>query len=262
MTEGDIILGRIKEEREKQAFPHTMNILLKIGTAVFTVAMCLGQAPQAAEAQTPAQTPVEVKIPAAAFESAPGSLTGPGNTRTAIPASRVPAAAAPDSSGQGLPAARKAYVIGSLDVLDIRVWNDPKLSGLFDVRPDGIISMPLIGELRADGQTVAQLRETILQKLNTLMNSPEVNVQIARINSKRYFIFGEVARSGEFPLVAEITVLDALSNCGGFREFANPKKIYVLRGSKKLEFNYKDVSRGKNMGQNIVLENGDRIFVP
>lgn len=241
-----------------------MNLLLKIGTAAFTVAMCLAQAPSAAVAQTPAQTPVEVKIPVAAFESAPSPLTAPGNTQPAIPPARVPAATtiAPTDSGKDVPGARKAYVIGPLDVLDIRVWNDPKLSGLFDVRPDGIISMPLIGELRADGQTVAQLRETILQKLNTLMNSPEVNVQIARINSKRYFIFGEVARSGEFPLVAEITVLDALSNCGGFREFANPKKIYVLRGSKKLEFNYKDVSRGKNMEQNIVLENGDRIFVP
>ena len=240
-----------------------MNLVLKIGTAAFTVAMCLAQAPPAAVAQTQAQTPVEVKIPAAAFESAPSPLTAPGYMQPAIPPARVPAAtAATDSSGKDLPGARKAYVIGPLDVLDIRVWNDPKLSGLFDVRPDGIISMPLIGELRADGQTVAQLRETILQKLNTLMNSPEVNVQIARINSKRYFIFGEVARSGEFPLVAEITVLDALSNCGGFREFANPKKIYVLRGSKKLEFNYKEVSRGKKMEQNIVLENGDRIFVP
>ena len=147
-------------------------------------------------------------------------------------------------------------------MLDIRVWNDAKLSGFFDVRPDGMMSMPLIGEFRAEGDTVAELRETILKKLNALMNAPEVNVQVAKINSKRYFIFGEVARSGEFPLITEITVLDALSNCGGFREFANPKKIYVLRGSKKLDFNYKDVSHGKHMEQNIVLESGDRIFVP
>lgn len=158
--------------------------------------------------------------------------------------------------------AKKPYVIGPLDVLDIRVWNDAKLSGFFDVRPDGMMSMPLIGEFRAEGDTVAELRETILKKLNALMNAPEVNVQVAKINSKRYFIFGEVARSGEFPLITEITVLDALSNCGGFREFANPKKIYVLRGSKKLDFNYKDVSHGKHMEQNIVLESGDRIFVP
>jgi polysaccharide export outer membrane protein len=94
------------------------------------------------------------------------------------------------------------------------------------------------------------------------MNSPEVNVQVARVNSKRYFIFGEVARGGEFPLVADTTVLEALSNTGGFREFANPKKIYVLRGTKKLKFNYKEVSQGKHMEQNLVLENGDKIFVP
>jgi polysaccharide export outer membrane protein len=85
---------------------------------------------------------------------------------------------------------------------------------------------------------------------------------VARVNSKRYFIFGEVGRGGEFPLIADTTVLEALSNTGGFREFANPKKIYVLRGTKKLKFNYKDVSQGKHMEQNIFLENGDKIFVP
>jgi len=106
------------------------------------------------------------------------------------------------------------------------------------------------------------LRAALVTKLADIMNSPEVNIQVAKFNSKRYFIFGEVNRSGEYPLTADLTVLDALSNCGGFREFANLKKIYVLRNGKRLPFNYKDVSKGKNMEQNLTVENGDRIFVP
>jgi polysaccharide export outer membrane protein len=89
-----------------------------------------------------------------------------------------------------------------------------------------------------------------------------VNVQVLRNNSKKYTILGGCGRTGEFPLVGEVTVLDALANCGGFKEFANLKKIYVLRGSKQLKFNYRDVIRGKNMDQNVTLENGDRIVVP
>ena len=99
-------------------------------------------------------------------------------------------------------------------------------------------------------------------RLKEFLNNPEVNVQVAQVHSKRYFVYGEVGRPGEFPLVQETTVMDALSNVGGFRDFANPKKIYVLRGTQKFNFNYKDVSNGKNLEQNIVLQNGDRIFVP
>ncbi len=156
----------------------------------------------------------------------------------------------------------RPYVIGPLDVLDIRVWNDPKLSGIFDVRPDGIISMPLIGELRADGLTVPDLTKLIKEKLSSVMNEPEVNIQPARINSKKIYVLGAVLRTGEMPLVGSMTVLDAISNCGGFKDFARPSKIYVLRKGEKLNFNYKDVSKGKHMEQNILLESGDHIFVP
>lgn len=155
------------------------------------------------------------------------------------------------------------YVIGSLDLLDVQVWNDAKLSGYRDVRPDGVISMPLIGEIKADGLTVPQLTSVIKGKLReTVMEDPEVTIQVARINSKKYTIFGGCARQGEFPLVGPTTVLDAFANCGGFKDFANLKKIYILRGTQRFPFNYKDVSQGKHMEQNIRLHNGDRIFVP
>jgi polysaccharide export outer membrane protein len=157
----------------------------------------------------------------------------------------------------------KPYVIGPLDLLSVNVWNDPKLSGFFDVRPDGMISMPLIGEMRADGLTVNELMEVVKKRLSaTVMEDPEVNVQVSRINSKKFSIMGGCARQGEFPLLSAMRVLDAFASCGGFKDFANVKKIYILRGDVKLPFNYKDVSNGKHMEQNRYLQNGDKIFVP
>lgn len=159
------------------------------------------------------------------------------------------------------PDANGPYVVGTLDVLEIRVWNDPKLSGIYTVRPDGIISLPLIGEFKADGMTVPQLTDAVRAKLTTVMNDPEVNIQVAKINSKRIYVFGGVMRPGEMPLYQNMTVLDALSNVG-FRDFANTKKIRIMRGNQTFTFNYKDVSKGKHMEENIFLQSGDRIFVP
>lgn len=156
----------------------------------------------------------------------------------------------------------KPYVIGPLDVLEVRVWNDAKLSGMFDVGTDGMIAMPLIGSIQANGLTVAELTVGIRQKLTEVIIEPEVMVQVVRNNSKKYSIFGGCLRQGEFPLLGEVTVLDAFANCGGFKDFANLKKVYILRGDKQLKFNYKDVIRGRHMEQNISLENGDRIFIP
>lgn len=129
--------------------------------------------------------------------------------------------------------------------------------------------MPLIGDVVADGLTKDQLKAAISKKLAECCfnNDPEVDVQVEKINSKRYFVYGGVGRAGEFPLVRPTTVMDALSEVGGFRDFANTKKIRIQRmlpngQTTELKFNYKDVSKGKNMEQNILLQNGDRIFVP
>jgi polysaccharide export outer membrane protein len=167
------------------------------------------------------------------------------------------------TSGSSAPATANApYVIGPLDVLIVKVWNNTNLSGPYDVRSDGMLSMPLIGEVKADGLTAKQLKETLTERLGDFLHNPEVDVQIAKVNSKRYFVYGEVMHAGEFPLVEATTILDALANVGGFRDFANPKKIYVMRGAQKFNFNYNEVSKGKNLAQNIQLQNGDRIYVP
>jgi polysaccharide export outer membrane protein len=149
-------------------------------------------------------------------------------------------------------------------VLTIKIWNQPNLSGAVSVGPDGMLSMPLIGEVKAAGLTQKQLRDLITERLKECcVNNPEgeVDVAIGKINSKRYYVYGGVLRAGEFPLDRDMTVMDALSNVGGFKDFANKKKIYILRGTQRFNFNFNDVSKGKHLEENIPLENGDRIFV-
>jgi polysaccharide export outer membrane protein len=166
------------------------------------------------------------------------------------------------AKGPAAPVDPKTYLIGPEDILMVRVWREPELSGPVAVRPDGQITLPLVGDLQAGGLTPEALVASINQKLSTLMNGPQVMVSVQTVRSKKYYIIGEVGRPGEYPLVTSITVLDALSNAGGFREFANSKKIVIMRGDKRLKFNYKEVVAGKKMEQNIQLENDDHIIVP
>jgi polysaccharide export outer membrane protein len=165
-----------------------------------------------------------------------------------------------------------AYIIGPEDILLIRVWGEANLSGQVTVGPDGMISLQLIDEVKADGLTPEQLKGVLTEKLKRFIKNPDVNVQVIRVNSRKFIILGEVSRPGSFSLTGPTTVMEALVSGGGFREFANPKKIYILRTevnpqtkkpeTVKLKFNYKDVSHGKNMEQNILIQNGDQIFVP
>ena len=154
------------------------------------------------------------------------------------------------------------YVIGPEDQLMIRVWRERDVSGAVIVRPDGKITLPLIGDVQAGGRTPEQLRKEVTEKLSEFLNRPEVMVAVTAVRSKKYYIVGQVNRTGSFPLVVPTTVLEALSNAGGFQQWANRKKIVILRGNKRLKFNYNDVIKGKHMEQNIYLQNGDHIIVP
>ena len=156
----------------------------------------------------------------------------------------------------------KNYLIGPEDVLLVRVWREADLSGPASVRPDGKITLALGGEVQAAGLTPDALGKKITEVLSNFVNSPQVTVSVQQVNSKRYYISGEVNRSGVFPMVMPTTILEALVNAGGFRDFANSKKIVILRGTKRLNFNYKEVIKGKNLEQNVLLENGDHIVVP
>lgn len=185
----------------------------------------------------------------------------------ALLAAQAPPAAKPQA-GTGAapekvaPIDPKTYVIGPEDVLMIRVWREPELSGQIPVRPDGKISIQLVGEVQASGLTPEQLTNSIAEGLAKYMTRPEVSVSVVSVLSKKYYISGEVQRPGAYPLLVPTTVLQALVNAGGFRDFANTKKITILRGTKRFNFNYKEVLKGKKQEQNILIENGDQIIIP
>jgi polysaccharide biosynthesis/export protein len=131
------------------------------------------------------------------------------------------------------------------------------------VRPDGKISLPYVGEIQAAGKTPDQLRKDIAERLTETIREPNVTVAITQVHSRKYFIQGEVLRPGEFDLIVPTTILQGLVQAGGFKEFANQKNIIIYRnnGEKILKFNYRDVIKGKNRQQNVLLEPGDIIVV-
>ena len=156
----------------------------------------------------------------------------------------------------------RSYRIGAEDVLLLRIWREPDLSGLFTVRPDGKINLQLVGELDAANLTPDELEAKISKAYGSVLKNPLVTLQVQRVESKRYLISGEVGRTGAFPLVRPTTVLEALTVAGGIREFGNGKKVVVMRGTERIKFNYNEVIKGKKLEQNILLEPGDHIVVP
>jgi polysaccharide export outer membrane protein len=160
-----------------------------------------------------------------------------------------------------------SFVIGSDDVLAINVWKEPEISRSVPVRSDGKISLPLVGEVQASGQTPRQLEQEIAKKLQGYITEPDVTVIVQQINSQKFNVLGMVAKPGSYLLTHSITVLDAVALAGGFRDFAKQKSMYVLRQNPdgtqaRLPFNYKDVIKGKNPEQNVKLQPGDTVYVP
>jgi polysaccharide biosynthesis/export protein len=185
--------------------------------------------------------------------------------KTEPPTPVSPAKTAEDAElkkAAGAPVDPKTYLIGPEDIVMIRVWREADLSGPVSVRPDGKITLALGGDVQAGGLTPDALGKKVAEILSNYINTPQVSVSVQQVNSKRYYISGEVNRSGMFPMATPTTVLEALVNSGGFRDFAKTNKIVILRGTKRLNFNYKDVIKGKHVDQNILLENGDYIVVP
>jgi len=160
-----------------------------------------------------------------------------------------------------------SYVIGANDVLAINVWKEPDISRSVPVRSDGKISLPLVGELTASGQTPLQLEQEITKRLQNYISEPEVTVIVTDSKSQRVNIMGMVTKPGAYLLTSATTVLDAIAMAGGFKDFAKQKSIYVLRQApdgtqKRIPFNYKEVIKGQNPEQNIRLQAGDTLVVP
>jgi polysaccharide export outer membrane protein len=189
---------------------------------------------------------------------------GAAKAQNSAPASQD--ATRPTQDASSTIATDPAYKIGPQDMLRIDVWKEPDISRLVPVRPDGKITLPLLNDIQASGLTPVQLASKIAEGLKKFITSPQVTVGVTEINSRRIFVTGEVTRAGAFPLLPNMTVLQALSSSGGFTQFARLKNIYVLRmedGKQvKHAFNYKDAVSGKHAEQNIMLEGGDVIVVP
>jgi polysaccharide biosynthesis/export protein len=182
-----------------------------------------------------------------------------------------PATAAVSGSSASEPATSKphddSFVIGNDDVLAVNVWKEPDLSRSIPVRSDGRISLPLVGEVQAAGQTPLKLEADIASRLKSYISEPEVTIMVQQINSQKFNVLGQVARPGSYMITNSPTVLDAIALAGGFRDFAKQKSIYVLRenpdGSQaRLPFNYKEVIKGVNASQNVKLQARDTVVVP
>lgn len=162
---------------------------------------------------------------------------------------------------------RSDYVIGPGDLLQITVWKNDTLSRVAPVRPDGKISVPLLQDIMAAGLTTMQLRDKIATALAEFMPNPEVTVSVSDVRSMRVSILGEVAKPGVIELRGQTTILEAIAMAGGFKDFASPSKITIIRNdpngkTQRIRFNYNRAVSNGSEEENLVLKSGDVIVVP
>jgi polysaccharide export outer membrane protein len=159
-----------------------------------------------------------------------------------------------------------SYIIGPTDILEIQVWKEPDFSRHALVRPDGKMTLPLVGDLHVAGMTTMALKQLLTEKLKDFIDSPEVTVILVESHSKNFYIIGKIIRPGTYPLMKDMTVLQAISVAGGLGEWADADSIRIIRKSGETEnilhFDYEKVISGKNLEQNIVLQPNDTIVVP
>lgn len=183
------------------------------------------------------------------------STSGQAPPSTSTPASPAPGVAPPAD-----------YIIGPEDVLEVVFWREKDLSGQVMVRPDGMVSLPLINDVQAAGLTPDELRQKLVEAAGRYIENPSAAVIVRQINSRKVYVTGQVAKPGAYPLGGPLTVMQLLSMAGGLNEYADTKNITVMRSVSgkpvRLPFNYKDVSRGRKLEQNILLKPGDTVVVP
>jgi polysaccharide biosynthesis/export protein len=171
------------------------------------------------------------------------------------------------ASAQQPPSVAQEYRIGNGDILEIVTWKEPDFSRTeILVRLDGKISFPLLDDIQAAGRTPAELKNAIQSGLKAYVADPHVTVTIRDAGSQRFYILGEVARTGEYPIVKDLTVLQAFALAGGFTEWASKREIILFRreGDKEnvIQVNYRDIVRDKSFKQNVMIQANDTIIVP
>ena len=159
------------------------------------------------------------------------------------------------------------YRIGADDVLTINVWHEPEVSRNVPVRPDGKISLPLVGDVEAAGLTPTELQNELEARFSKYLTDPAVSVIVSEIRSQRVNVLGQVFRPGTYPLVPPMSVIDAIANAGGLKEFAKAGKIYILRTlpngqTEHIKVQYKNVLKGKRGSKDVLLQTRDTVVVP
>jgi len=181
----------------------------------------------------------------------------------ALPACALAEVAAADRAP---PNADKEYLIQPGDVLQVTVWKEQDLSGEVLIRPDGGLSFPLVGDVKAAGRTIDTVREEFTKRLKHYIPDPVVTIAVKQAGGDEIYVIGKVQRPGGYPFVRPIDVMQALSLAGGGTPYASLNGIVILRrenGTQKaIRFHYSDVARGKDLSENILLQAGDTVVVP
>jgi polysaccharide biosynthesis/export protein len=236
-------------------------------TAFLTVALALAMYAAPQQEQKPPQSQDQTQK-----QAAPSTPPGPVSLSPMVP---VGGAAQPDAAGAAnggtpakpatpAPVSARTYVIGAEDVVAIHVFENQGFSVPTQVvRPDGMIAMPLVGEIMAANKTPEELASEITKVLvdKYMKEPPHVQVIVIDVRSKNYYLQGEVNKPGKYTLVVPTTIMQALVNAGGFKDFANKKDIKIQRGEKFIKFNYVEFTKGKHLEQNILLQPDDQIYV-
>jgi polysaccharide export outer membrane protein len=164
------------------------------------------------------------------------------------------------------PAAPADYRVGRDDLLAVDVWKEEALSAEVPVRPDGRISLPMVGEVVAEGRTVEELKREIAARLRGAVAEPLVTVMVKEVRASRFFVLGEVAHPGAFPLTGGITILEAVTVAGGPTEFAHPRRVVVMRRARgarrpeRIPVDFGAVLSGKS--EPLAISPGDTVYVP
>ncbi len=224
------------------------------------------------QAQTPSAGNAVVSSSASNSTSAGGVSSS--NPKAAAAAKAAAVTPDPPTSGANVRQDSKApapeakidesYIVGVADSLVINVWKEPDFSGLVVVRPDGVITVPVVGDVKVAGLTTGQVQEILTEKLKGVVTEPQVTIIVKDIRSRKVYLMGKVGRAGAIPLTGHETVLQLLAESGGPDKFAKVKKIYILRTEgdhqKRIDFHYKKVVSGN--APDVELEPGDVIVVP
>jgi polysaccharide export outer membrane protein len=202
------------------------------------------------QAQPPAGQPAPASQPAPTSQPAPAG---------------APAVSASSNDASGVPLP-PGFVIGADDVLIVKFWADTQISGDALVRSDGRITLPLLGDVFAIGQTPEQLSEVLEKAASKFITDPDATVIVKEIRSRKVFVLGPgIARSGVVPLNTDMNVLQLIATSGGLLEYADKENIVIIRTEngreRRIKFNYNDVVKGRNVQQNILLQPNDTVLI-